>query len=243
MTKIIEEICMKLIIDLHTHTIKSGHAYSTLMENIAEAKNKGLKIYGLSEHAVSMPGTAHEFYFHNLKVIKNEIMGVRILKGIEANIIDFNGNTDVSEQISESLDYMIASLHSPCLTPGNEDENTNAVINAMKHKKVKIIGHPDDSRFPLNYERIVLAARENNVLLEVNNSSLNPVSFRENARENYLLMLKLCKENQVKVIFGSDAHICYDVGEFSNCINLIKEVDFPKELVMNYSIDILEFIK
>ena len=190
-----------------------------------------------------MPGTAHEFYFHNMRVIKDEIMGVRILKGIEANIIDFNGNLDVTKEISDKLDYMIASLHSPCIKPGNEEENTKAVINAMKHEKVKIIGHPDDNRFLLNYEKIVQAAKENNILLEVNNSSLSPVSFRQNAKENYIKMLKLCKENNVKIIFGSDAHICYDVGEFSNCISLIEEVNFPKELIINYSENILEYIK
>lgn len=234
---------MKPIIDLHTHTIVSGHAYSTLMENIEEAKNKGLKIYGLSEHAVSMPGTAHEFYFHNLKVIKDEINGIKVLKGIEANIIDFMGNTDVSKEVENVVDYMIASLHGPCIKSGNEKQNTDALVNVMKNKKVIIIGHPDDLRFPLDYERLVLEAKEHNVLLEVNNSSLSPLSFRMGAKENYITMLNLCKKHNVKIIFGSDAHICYDVGEFSNCINLIEEISFPKELVINYSFDILEYIK
>ncbi|QSX06632.1 phosphatase [Sedimentibacter sp. zth1] len=232
---------MKPLIDLHTHTLASGHAYSTLMENIQEAKNKGLKIYGLSEHAVNMPGTAHEFYFHNLRVIRDEIMGVKILKGIEANIIDFKGNTDVNVEISKQLDYMIASLHGPCIKPGTKEENTNALIGAMKHEKVKIIGHPDDGKFPIDYEKLVLAAKENNIFLEVNNSSLNPTSFRENARENYIELLERCKEHNVQIIFGSDAHMCYDVGEFTNCINLIKEVNFPKELIINYYPDKLDF--
>ena len=60
---------MKPLIDLHTHAIMSGHAFSTIMENIAEAKNKGLQVYGLADHAVNMPGTAHIAYFKNLKVI------------------------------------------------------------------------------------------------------------------------------------------------------------------------------
>lgn len=234
---------MKPLIDLHTHTIASGHAYSTLMENIQEAKNKGLMVYGLSEHSVTMPGTAHLFYFQNFRVIKDEILGVKILVGLEANIIDFNGNMDVNEEIEEQLDYMIASLHSPCIKPGNAKENTDALINAMKNKLVKIIGHPDDGKFPLEYERLVKAAKENNVLLEVNNSSLSPTSFRKNAKENYLTMLKLCKKYEVKVVYGSDAHICYDVGRFDNCENLIDEADFPRELVANYNIDSIDFIK
>ena len=84
----------------------------------------------------------------------------------------------------------------------------------MDKKIVKIIGHPDDARYELDYEAIVKRAKEKNILLEVNNSSLNQGAFRPNARENYKELLDLCKEYKVKIILGSDAHICYQVGIF-----------------------------
>ena len=226
---------MKAIIDLHTHTISSGHAFSTLKEN-------GLKIMGLSDHAVTMPGTAHPFYFHNMKVIKEEIDGIRVLKGIEANIIDYDGNLDVEDEVVEILDYMIASVHGPCIKAGNIEENTRAMVKAMDNPKVKVIGHPDDSRFPVDYEKLVLAAKEKNVALEMNNSSLSPKSFRMNGLENYKIILKLCKEHEVKIMLGSDAHIYYDVGRFDNCYKLLKEMDFPEELVWNFREDGLDYI-
>ena len=52
---------MKSIIDLHTHALASGHAYSTVKENIEYAKINGLKYYGLSDHGVTMPGGPHLF--------------------------------------------------------------------------------------------------------------------------------------------------------------------------------------
>ena len=226
---------MKPIIDLHTHTISSGHAYSTLMENIEWAKKHGLKYYGISDHAPSMPGTAKPIYFRNLNIIHKEIDGVRILRGIEANILDYTGKIDIDEVFPEKLDYVIASLHSPCIIKGNKEDNTNALIGAMKNPYVKIIGHPDDSRYPLDYERLVKAAKEYDILLEMNNSSLGEISYRLNARENYMELLNLCKEYKVKIIFGSDAHICYEVGDFSSNIKLIEEIGFPKELIVNYS--------
>lgn len=234
---------MKALIDLHTHALNSGHAYSTVKENIEYAKINGLKFYGLSDHGVDMPGGPHQFYFHNIKVIPNEVNGVRVLKGMEANIIDYNGNLDIyDENTTKHLDYLIASLHTVCLEPGTKEENTRATLNAMDKDKVKIIGHPDDGRYPIDYEPIVKKAKEKNILLEVNNSSLNSGSFRPNARENYKEMLKLCKEQGVRIIFGSDAHICYQVGKFENVEKLIEEVDFPKELVINYHEDeIVEF--
>lgn len=225
---------MKAILDLHTHTIVSGHAYSTVQENIEAAKKIGLKYLGMSEHAPSMPGGPHPFYFQNIYVIPKEVDGVRVLKGIEGNIIDFDGNIDVTDEMALHLDYIIASLHSPCLKGGTKEENTNAYLKAMNHPKVKIIGHPDDSRFIFDKEIVIKNAKEKNILIEINNSSLKPDSFREGSRENIIELLRLCKKYNVRVVLGSDAHISYDVGKFIYNGNIIEEVDFPKELVINY---------
>lgn len=225
---------MKAIIDLHTHTIVSGHAYSTVQENIEAAKKAGLKYLGMSEHAPSMPGGPHPFYFQNIYVIPKEVDGLRILRGIEANIIDFDGNIDVTEEMAIHLDYIIASLHTPCLKGGTKDENTNAYLNVMDNPKVKIIGHPDDSRFVFDKEAIIKKAKEKNILLEINNSSLKPDSFRQGSRENIIELLNLCKKYNVRVVLGSDAHISYDVGKFHYNSKIIEEANFPKELVINY---------
>lgn len=234
---------MKAIIDLHTHSLSSGHAYSTVKENIEYAKINNLKYYGLSDHGINMPGGPHVFYFQNLKVIPKEVDGVRVLKGMEANIIDFDGNLDiVFDKYTTGLDYLIASLHTVCLEPGTKEENTRATIKAMDKPLVKIIGHLDDGRYELDYEEIVKKAKEKNILLEVNNSSISPGSFRPNARENYKKLLDLCKKYKVRVILGTDAHVCYQVGVFDAAEQLIKDLDFPKELVINYHEDeIIEF--
>lgn len=231
---------MNAIIDLHCHTIASGHAYSTLKENIDEAKAKGLKYVGVSDHAPNMPGSTHPFYFGNLGVIKEEINGVKVLKGIEANIMDFDGNIDIPEDIIGKLDYVIASFHPPCINPGNINENTKAILNVMENEEVKIIGHLDDSRYLVDYEKVVIKAKESNTLLEINNSSLKPNSFRLGAIDNAKILLNLCKKHEVKVILGSDAHIYYQVGNFENCIKIIEEVDFPGNLVVNFNEDYIK---
>lgn len=226
---------MNAIIDLHCHTIASGHAYSTLKENIDEAKLKGLKYVGVSDHAPNMPGSTHPFYFGNLGVIKEEINGVKVLKGIEANIMDFDGNIDIPSDVVGKLDYVIASFHPPCINPGNIHENTKAILNVMENKEVKIIGHLDDSRYPVDYEKVVIKAKETSTLLEINNSSLRTNSFRVGAIENAKVLLNLCKKHDVKVILGSDAHIYYQVGNFENCTKILEEVNFPGNLVVNFN--------
>ena len=140
---------MKDIIDLHTHTIASGHAYSTLSEMIRSAAEKGLSVYGCADHAPKMPGSTHKFYFINFKVIPRLQHGVRVLMGAELNILDPEGTVDLPESTLEKLDYTVASLHVPCFAPRTREEHTQAYVNVMKNPHVTIIGHPDDDRYPV----------------------------------------------------------------------------------------------
>ena len=228
---------MKYIIDLHTHSVFGGHAYSTVQENVAVAKERGLAVYGISEHGPAMPGGPHMYYFANLKVLPKEIEGVRVLKGCEANIINREGHLDLQDDLLAGLDYAIASLHLPCISSGTARENTDCLIKAMDNPKVCMIGHPDDARYPLEYERLVSAAKEKGVLLEVNNSSLSPLSFRAGALENVLTYLALCKQYQVPVILGTDSHYSSYVGDFGYVEEALKAADFPEELVVNTSLE------
>jgi putative hydrolase len=222
-------------IDLHTHTLSSGHAYSTLIENITYGKEKGLELIGMSDHSPGLPGSAYIFHFQNMKHIPDEILGVRVLKGVEANIIDLNGRIDMTQANLSMLDYTIASLHPPCMQPGSRVENTKMMIKVMGNPYVNIIGHPDDSRFPLDYSELVKAAKYHDVFLEVNNSSINPNGFRANARKNIIAMLEQCAKEEVSIICGSDAHIAFDVGRFDYCEDVLNEVGFPENLVINHS--------
>ena len=54
---------MKIEVDTHCHTIASGHAYSTIVENAKAASEKGLKMIAITDHGPAMPGTFHEAYF------------------------------------------------------------------------------------------------------------------------------------------------------------------------------------
>ena len=69
------------VLDLHTHTIVSGHAYSTLREMAKAASDKGLELLGITEHAPKMPGTCHLFYFDNLRIVPRELYGIELVLG------------------------------------------------------------------------------------------------------------------------------------------------------------------
>jgi putative hydrolase len=222
-------------LDVHTHSLASGHAYSTIKEMAEEAAKKGIELLGITEHAVTMPGTCHLFYFENLHVVPRELFGVKLLLGSEVNILDQTGAVDLEDRLLAKMDLCIASIHPPCYKIGTITENTRAIINAMKNPYISIIGHPDDGRIELDYEEIVKAAKEHQVLLEINNSSLAPASFRLNSRENIMVMLKHCMKYEVSVIMNSDAHVAYDIGKHEYAKSVLEEVNFPQELIINSS--------
>lgn len=227
---------MKDVMDLHTHTIVSGHAYNTLYEMVHSAADKGVELLGVTEHAPKMPGSCNQLYYINLKVVPRELFGVRLMLGAELNILDYEGRVDLTPRYLDRLDFAIASIHDPCYENGTIAQNTQAYLEVMKNPAVQIIGHPDDSRFPVDYETLVCAARENHVLLELNNSSLHPLSSRAGARENYLAMLEYCKKYKACVVIDSDAHCEVDVANHAAIHKLLEEISFPEELVVNTSL-------
>ena len=231
---------MKTLLDVHTHTVASGHAFSTLQEMAVAASEKGLKLLGITEHAPGIPGTCSPIYFRNLHVVPRRIYGVELLLGAELNIIDYKGTIDMGEEYFPMLDIRIAGIHSLCYKPGTVEQNTSAVEGAIRNGHIDIISHPGDGTANLFFEPLVLAAKENGVLLEINNSSLNPYRHKEKARENNLEILRLCKRYEQPVILGSDAHISFSIADYRWLYPLLVETEFPEELILNDKPDVFK---
>lgn len=224
---------MEILLDVHTHTTASGHAFSSLQEMAKAASEKHLQLLGITEHTPGIPGACDLIYFRNLHVVPREMYGVELLLGAELNIIDYNGNVDLTEEYFPFLDIRIAGIHSLCYNPGTIDQNTDAMIGAIRNPQIDIISHPGDGTALLDFEPVVLASKESGTLLEINNSSLNPVRKKSVARENNLEILRLCKKYDLPVILGSDAHISFDIACYDRLYDLLGETEFPEALIMN----------
>lgn len=224
-----------ILLDVHTHTIVSGHAFSSLQEMVKTAAEQGLEIFGITEHGPSIPGTCAPIYFDNLHVVPRQMYGVRLLLGCELNILDTKGTIDLDEARLNKLDLRIAGIHSLCWKGGTRKENTQGVIAAIRNPYIHIISHPGDGTAELDFEPIVLAAKEAHTLLEINNHSLSPRRDKVMARPNNLEILRLCKQYEVPVILGSDAHISFQIANYDRIIPLLAETEFPDELIINYS--------
>lgn len=225
-----------LLLDIHTHTLVSGHAYGTIREMAFAAKEKGIELLGISEHAPGIPGTCDPFYYLNLGVVPRKIYGVEIIHGCEINVLN-DGRLSLEQKYIDRLDYAIVGIHRQCYENAGVVKNTENLISCIKHEKVFFVSHPDDDNTPLDYQKLVIAAKEYNVALEVNNSSLLKKNQRLNCVDNYKKMLNLCNQYGVHIIINSDAHDPSCVGDFSEADKLLNEVGFDNELILNTSID------
>lgn len=223
---------MKLHVDTHCHTIASGHAYSTVQEMAQQASEKKLSLIAITDHGPAMPHAASKLYFRNLKVLPTFMYGVEVLKGAEVNIVGMDGSLDLPDSILQQLDLVIASFHLPCIKPGSEKENTNALIQVMKNPYVHILGHTGNPAYPVQIERMVEAAGKYGKLIEINNSSLTSDSFRQGSWDRCFKILETCRNYKVPVVVGSDAHISWDVGKFEKAHDMIRQLNMPESLVL-----------
>lgn len=224
--------------DLHTHTIHSGHAYSTLDEIAREASKKGLELIAITDHGPAMPDGPHEYYFGNLCILPEELYGVKILKGVEANILK-GGRLDLSPERLDKLDFVIAGIHDNTdHNLKNKAEYTEAVVQAVERGYIDMLSHPVNTNYPLELEEIVQACKKNNVILEINASSYNPAkNFSRADRIATVSLINLARENNVPLAVNSDAHFCKQVGDISHLKGIFKETYLQPEDVINTSAD------
>ena len=234
---------MNIVADLHTHTIASGHAYSTINELAREAADKKLLALALTDHGPALPGGPHLYHFGALRFVPKVLFGVRIFSGVEANILNIDGNLDLPDSYLHKLDFVMAGFHEECgfVTDGKED-NTRALVNVMSNPLVHAVSHPGNPVFPVDKERVVAAAVATGTALEINNSSFS--ISREGSRTNCEELAHLIARNGAPVMVGSDAHIAQGVGDFTDAVQVLVKAGVYEEQVINTSLSrLLEFLQ
>ena len=216
--------------DMHTHTIASTHAYSTILENCKCASEYGLKGLAMTDHAVAMPDSPHIWHFTNLGCLPRKICGVTVLRGAEVDIMGPDGNLDMEGPDLSALEWVVASMHQPCFRPQDSSAHTKAYLNLCKNPYVDVIGHCTTTSFPFDYEKCVKAFKEYGKIVEINESSY---ICKRSPKENYVKILELCKKYEVPVVVDSDSHFCQRIGQVPEVTKIIEEIDFPERLVLN----------
>lgn len=221
---------MNILLDTHTHTVASTHAYSTVLEMAKYASEVGLEAIAITDHAPAIPDGAHSWHFQNLKAIPRELYGVKILYGAEVNILDLEGNIDLDEGVLKNLDVVNASIHAPCYKDIEAKDHTSAYYTIVNNPYVDIICHSGSPSFVYDYEKIIGLAKENHKLIEINNHSFD---VRQSSIPNCRRIAEICKEKEVGIVVSSDAHITFDMGNYKKALNMLSEISFPEKLIMN----------
>jgi putative hydrolase len=232
---------MEMLVDLHTHTISSGHAYSTITENALAASHKGLKLLGMTDHGPSMLGAPSLYHFGNLSILPEELYGVEILPGVEANIISHEGELDIPVNYLIRMKLVLVGLHESCYPGGTIEQNTKAYIKAMENPFTDMMVHPGRPEFELDLERVAYMSAQTNVPVEINNSSL--AAGKKVTQENCHRFASYMAKYKGPIILGSDAHFWNRVGVFDFSLALIREVGIKEEQVLNTSPDrVLDYL-
>lgn len=244
-------INIMLKIDLHIHTIASGHAHCTIWEYIQQAKKLKMKTIGISEHGPMLrDALTSNNYFLVIGRIPEVVDNIRILKGAEANIINKKGEIDINNKVVDRLDYVMANLHdgASCKDRGPK-LNTEAVINAINSGKVNIISHPAHfKRFKLDLDKVIEVACSRNVLLEINLSHVKKYVDRPMEFPYGIINLKKIveeiKKRKKKIIIGTDSHNIWELGDISKLDKIKKEIGLTDNLIINnYPKELFKLLK
>ena len=225
---------ISIIADTHTHTIVCDHAFSTLRENITVAAQKGLKAIAMTEHGPALLGAPTKIHFDTLVFLPRYMQGVMILRGAEANIVNFDGALDLDERRLGNLEWVIASYHYLAISPGTEAEHTRGWMNIANNPNIDVIGHPDDPRYPFDFKTVIKEFARAGKMVEINGHS--PLG-RPGSEKNGKVIATLCAEYGVSVVVSSDAHYCDQIGHFGPGTALLQEIGFPEELIVNADYD------
>lgn len=240
---------MQLTADFHTHTTYS-HGKGNVMENAQVAKEKGLKMVGITDH-----GFAHSIFGLSKRKIPNLIQdcsnatqktGVKVLVGIESNVTSLSGEVDLKSELYDNFDIFLAGIHKliffkfgsyfrfgiPNLlnttlncknaSKGLVKRTTKAMIEVIKKNPVDVITHLNFCSF-LDPVEVAKVASDYGTYIELN------------AKKVHLSDEDLFRvyNTGARFIIDSDAHTPDRVGEISLIENTLKRINFPIDRIDN----------
>ena len=240
---------MILSSDYHTHTVYS-HGKGQIIDNALVAKEKGLKEIGISDHGFSHP--AFGLTKKKLPKMRAECdlatkeTGVKVLLGIESNIIGTDGTVDLKPKLYDNFDIFLAGIHkfvmykfgtafslfvpnffNSTFHKNNVSEslrktNTKTFINVIKNNPVDLITHINFCCYA-NAVEVAKAAADYGTYIELNSKKTH-LSDEE---------LYQVAKTGVNFIISSDAHTPDRVGEISLVEKLLTRVNVPEEQIAN----------
>jgi len=247
-----KESYMRLRADYHIHSTysRNRHGKSTIEEIAARAYEIGLEEIAITDHGPGhyMFGVRRSLMREAKDVVektRKKYPNMKILYGVEANILDYEGTTDIDGEVMELCDIILCGFHlaASFSTAGDfwnflvknkfagynkrlyaemAEKNTRAVVEAMNKYKIDILTHPGD-KIPVDMDLIAQAAEKRKILLEINNS---------HGHLNKDEIMKAAKYD-VQFVIGSDSHTKERVGSFDKALKEALEAGLDLNKIVN----------
>lgn len=243
---------MKPFADYHTHTIFS-HGTGTVEKNVLAARKKGLKEVGIADHgpAALLIGVKSSEQLLEIKRLTRECQAkypdISVKAGVEANIIDLDGEIDVLPRVQKELDLVLAGFHLQVLPPswssaknmvwdnvytklfrrgqGSEklrNTNTKAAVEAVHKNRIDIFTHPG-LHIDIDTKELSRACVARATAMEINSHHGRKIKG----------FVQVAVQEGVNFVISSDAHSPEQVGDLTEGINLAEELQVPPELILN----------
>lgn len=223
---------MQMIADLHTHTLCATHAFQTLNEMAAAAKEIGYCAMAVTDHAPAMPDAPHIWHFANGNALPRTIDGVAMLYGAEVNVMDTKGGLDLPQSQLAVQDWVVASIHSPCV-PGvlTRKEANRIWLSIAENPYVDCIGHSEQENYRYDYDLVTKAFARNHKVVELNAGSF---AVRKDGIPNMRKLLTACMENGCHIAVDSDAHSAWRLQTaLQPLYQMLEGLSFPEEWIVN----------
>lgn len=193
---------------LHNHSTYSDGAH-TLEEMAEAARERDLSYFGICDHSQTLT-IANGLSAERVREQQAEIEELnanydpdtfQIFSGIESDILS-DGSLDYPEEVLESFDFVVASVHSGFNM--SEEEATERIVTAIANPYTTILGHPTGrlllrrEGYPVDHERIIAACAEHDVAIELN---ANPYRLDMDWR-----FVRQAVEAGVMISINPDAH-------------------------------------
>ncbi len=193
--------------DLHVHTGYSD-GVNTPDEMVQAAIRMGYGYIALTDHSKS-EHIAHGMeqkrllkYINEINKLKKKYDGkIAVLCGSEVNIMN-DGSLDYAKKLLGQLDWVVGSVHSGFKTP--KDIMTKRIITALESGNMHVLGHPTGrligarEPYAVDIERVILAAKDNGVALEI-----NAFPARLDLKDSHI---RMAVEAGAKLCIGTDSH-------------------------------------
>lgn len=226
-------------VDLHIHSIASGHALNTVNEILSYAEKIGMTHIAITDHGPDMEGAPYEGYFEVSDMMYAKKKNMKIYMGIEANILDVDGTIDIHEPYISMQKIVSVGIHDKTSYIGkSQKEHTSALMTVIEKKECHIITHPWREQFPVDIDTVTKAAIRQGILLELNDRIFRqPTDALITA---YSKLINIVKKEGGFLIIGSDSHIRETIGNDSHIMAVKEELGLIPEIVINNYPEILE---